>query len=54
MLSVSATPGFLIVGIDAAAGGLESLEEFFRHMPPSSGMAFVVVSHPVSSIPHEG
>lgn len=38
-------PGFLIVGIGASAGGLEALEEFFRHMPSSSGMAFVVVSH---------
>ena len=37
--------GFLIVGIGASAGGLEAMEEFFRHMPPSSGMAFVVVSH---------
>ena len=41
----SAPPGFLIVGIGASAGGLEAMEEFFRHMPPSSGMAFVVVSH---------
>jgi two-component system, chemotaxis family, CheB/CheR fusion protein len=39
------TPGFLIVGIGASAGGLEAMEEFFNHMPPSSGMAFVVVSH---------
>jgi two-component system, chemotaxis family, CheB/CheR fusion protein len=38
-------PAFLIVGIGASAGGLEAMEEFFRHMPPSSGMAFVVVSH---------
>jgi len=38
-------PGFLIVGIGASAGGLEAMEEFFRHMPPGSGMAFVVVSH---------
>ncbi|RPH78886.1 MAG: hypothetical protein EHM80_09210, partial [Nitrospiraceae bacterium] len=37
--------GFLIVGIGASAGGLEAMEEFFRHTPPSSGMAFVVVSH---------
>lgn len=37
--------GFLIVGLGASAGGLEAMEEFFRHMPPSSGMAFVVVSH---------
>ena len=41
----SEPPGFLIVGIGASAGGLEAMEEFFRHMPPSSGMAFVVVSH---------
>ena len=38
-------PGFLIVGIGASAGGLEALEEFFRQIPPGSGMAFVVVSH---------
>lgn len=38
-------PGFLIVGIGASAGGLEAMEAFFRHMPPGSGMAFVVVSH---------
>ena len=38
-------PGFLIVGIGASAGGLEAMEEFFRHMPPNSGIAFVVVSH---------
>jgi len=37
--------GFLIVGIGVSAGGLEAMEEFFRHMPPSHGMAFVVVSH---------
>ncbi|MBS0149660.1 MAG: PAS domain-containing protein [Nitrospira sp.] len=37
--------GFPIVGIGASAGGLEALEEFFRHMSPDSGMAFVVVSH---------
>ena len=37
--------GFPIVGIGTSAGGLEALEEFFRHMPPDSGMAFVVVSH---------
>jgi two-component system, chemotaxis family, CheB/CheR fusion protein len=39
------SPGFLIVGIGASAGGLEAMEEFFHHMPPSNGMAFVVVSH---------
>lgn len=42
---LSEPPGFLIVGIGASAGGLEAMEEFFRHMPPGRGMAFVVVSH---------
>lgn len=36
---------FPIVGIGASAGGLEALEEFFRHVPPEPGMAFVVVQH---------
>lgn len=35
----------LIVGIGASAGGLEAMEEFFRHMPAGSGITFVVVSH---------
>jgi two-component system CheB/CheR fusion protein len=34
-----------IVGIGASAGGLEALERFFEHMPPDTGMAFVVVQH---------
>ena len=37
--------GFHVVGIGASAGGLEALEQFFNHMPPDSGMAFVVVQH---------
>lgn len=37
--------GFPIVGLGASAGGLESFEQFFRHIPPESGMAFVLVSH---------
>jgi two-component system, chemotaxis family, CheB/CheR fusion protein len=36
---------FLIVGLGASAGGLEALVEFFEHMPPESGLAFVVVTH---------
>ena len=36
---------FPIVGIGASAGGLEALEEFFRHVPAGSGLAFVVVQH---------
>lgn len=36
---------FYVVGIGASAGGLESLELFFDHMPTTSGVAFVVVQH---------
>lgn len=36
---------FPIVGMGASAGGLESFEEFFRSLKPSSGVAFVLVSH---------
>jgi two-component system CheB/CheR fusion protein len=34
-----------IVGIGASAGGLEAFTTFFRHMPPDSGLAFVLVQH---------
>ncbi len=40
-----ACEAFPIVGIGASAGGLESLEQMFRHMPRESGMAFVVIQH---------
>ena len=43
--------GFPIVGIGASAGGLEAFEKFFAHMPPDSGMAFVLVQH--LSAPHK-
>ena len=36
---------FPIVGIGASAGGLEAFEDFFAHIDPQTGMAFVVVSH---------
>jgi two-component system, chemotaxis family, CheB/CheR fusion protein len=39
------TGSFPIVGIGASAGGLEALEEFLRHVPARSGLAFVVVQH---------
>jgi two-component system, chemotaxis family, CheB/CheR fusion protein len=34
-----------IIGLGASAGGLEACEQFFTHLPPDTGMAFVVVSH---------
>ena len=36
---------FLIVGIGASAGGIQAIRRFFEHVPPDSGMAFVVVLH---------
>ena len=36
---------FPIVGIGASAGGLEAIEQFLRHVPAGSGMAFVIVQH---------
>jgi two-component system, chemotaxis family, CheB/CheR fusion protein len=35
----------LIVGLGASAGGLEAFKSFFQHMPPDSGMAFVLIQH---------
>ncbi len=34
-----------IVGIGASAGGLESFEQFFRHMPTDAGIAFILAPH---------
>jgi hypothetical protein len=36
-------PRCVMVGIGASAGGLEAFEMFFTHMPPDSGLAFVLV-----------
>ena len=38
-------PRIPIVGIGASAGGLEAFEQFFTHLPPDTGMAFVLVQH---------
>ncbi len=58
MLHSPATPGrlaasgdnapetrFRIVGLGASAGGLEAYEQFFRRVPPASGLAFVLMPH---------
>ncbi len=39
------TPPQLVVGIGASAGGLEAFQAFFVHLPPDTGMAFVLVQH---------
>ncbi|MFY9327664.1 MAG: chemotaxis protein CheB [Georgfuchsia sp.] len=36
---------FPVIGIGCSAGGLDALDSFFSHVPPDSGMAFVVVQH---------
>ena len=36
---------FHVVGLGASAGGLEAYEQFFRHVPPNCGLAFVLVPH---------
>ena len=35
----------IVVGIGASAGGLEAFTDLFRHLPPTTGMAFVLVQH---------
>ncbi len=36
---------FFIVGIGASAGGLEAFTNLLEHLPPDTGMAFVLVQH---------
>lgn len=38
-------PSFPIVGVGASAGGLEAFTELLQHLPPDTGMAFVLVQH---------
>ncbi len=40
-----ATPAPRVVGIGASAGGLKAFTDFVSHMPPDSGLAFVLVQH---------
>lgn len=35
----------VIVGLGASAGGLQAFKTFFAHMPPNSGMTFVLIQH---------
>ena len=37
--------GFPVICLGGSAGSLAAIESFFRHMPPDSGMAFVVILH---------
>ncbi|HEY4757480.1 MAG TPA: chemotaxis protein CheB, partial [Chthoniobacterales bacterium] len=40
-----------IVGIGGSAGGFEAAMDLLRHLPPQTGMAFVIVQH---LDPHHG
>jgi len=37
--------GFRVVGMGGSAGGLEAFGQFFSHLPPDTGLAFVLVPH---------
>src|SRR5689334_16407827 len=37
--------GFPIVGIGASAGGLKAFTQLLEHLPPDTGMAYVVIQH---------
>src|SRR6266705_2297107 len=39
------SPACPIVGIGGSAGGFEAAMELLRHLPPRTGMAFVIVQH---------
>jgi two-component system, chemotaxis family, CheB/CheR fusion protein len=38
-------PNCPIVGVGGSAGGFEAAMELLRHLPPETGMAFVIVQH---------
>jgi two-component system, chemotaxis family, CheB/CheR fusion protein len=38
-------PRPLVVGLGASAGGIKALKEFFTHVAPDSGIAYVVILH---------
>jgi chemotaxis methyl-accepting protein methylase/signal transduction histidine kinase/chemotaxis response regulator CheB len=38
-------PSFPVVGIGASAGGLDAFTQLLKHVPPDSGMAFVLIQH---------
>jgi two-component system, chemotaxis family, CheB/CheR fusion protein len=35
----------IVVGIGASAGGVQALKTFFEHVPPNTGIAYVVILH---------
>src|ERR1041384_2001666 len=43
--SQTSTRPFLIVGVGASAGGLEAFTQLLKHLPPDTGLGFVLVQH---------
>ena len=43
--SVTSSNDFPVIGVGASAGGLEAFKRFIKAIPPSSGMAFILVQH---------
>ncbi|HVI06699.1 MAG TPA: chemotaxis protein CheB [Candidatus Binatia bacterium] len=43
--SKGAAQDFPVVGIGASAGGLEAFSDLLRHLPETTGMAYVVIQH---------
>src|SRR5688572_22028157 len=41
----NAVPDIHVVAVGASAGGLESLERLFAHLPADTGLAFIVLQH---------
>lgn len=41
----AAGKSFPIVGVGASAGGLEAFTQLLEHLPPTTGMAFVLIQH---------
>ena len=39
------TPVFPIVGVGASAGGLEAFTQLLQHLPPDTGLGFVLIQH---------
>ena len=54
MTSENTHVAFPIVGLGASAGGLEAMENFFRHVPTHSGMAsrLRTIPRPPNSVIH--
>ncbi|WP_207512951.1 chemotaxis protein CheB [Longitalea luteola] len=42
---MKATQKHYVITVGASAGGLEAIQEFFDHMPPTGNMSFVVIQH---------